>query len=206
MNRLDQELEEALSANADEAEGYSAPLHPETVPVHTAEKRRGYWVLAGLMGLAGAILLLVFSSVEGNAIYSKGVDELVRERSEAAGSADAEWLYSRQTRVEGVLVKGSLTHRQDPCEYRFKLERNGSVIDVHYPQCSVPDTFRDVPDVDVQVTAEGTLGQTGEFQATQIMAKCPSKYEMKQAAENGESAPHAFPMLGGDLPDNYPSR
>jgi len=63
---------------------------------------------------------------------------------------------------------------------------------VHYPQCSVPDTFRDVPNVDVEVTAEGTLTETGTFDASRIMAKCPSKYEMEQRAASGETVPHSL--------------
>ena len=55
----------------------------------------------------------------------------------------------------------------------------------------MPDTFRDVPGMDVAVTAEGKLTDDGRFEASQIMAKCPSKYEMQQRAEAGEQAPHA---------------
>ena len=31
----------------------------------------------------------------------------------------------------------------------------------------------------------------GAVEATQVLAKCPSKYEMKQKAANGEKMPHA---------------
>jgi cytochrome c-type biogenesis protein CcmE len=62
---------------------------------------------------------------------------------------------------------------------------------VHYPQCVIPDTFRDVPNVDDEVTAEGRLQKDGTFLAHQIMAKCPSKYDMKKRTQAGESAPHA---------------
>jgi cytochrome c-type biogenesis protein CcmE len=61
---------------------------------------------------------------------------------------------------------------------------------VRYAQCIVPDTFRDIPGMDVSVTAEGTLAASGDFEATQIMAKCPSKYEMRDRANKGEQAPH----------------
>jgi cytochrome c-type biogenesis protein CcmE len=55
----------------------------------------------------------------------------------------------------------------------------------------VPDTFRDMPGMDVEVTAEGKLDPEGHFEASQIFAKCPSKYEMKDRAAKGEEAPHA---------------
>jgi cytochrome c-type biogenesis protein CcmE len=72
------------------------------------------------------------------------------------------------------------------------LQENGQVLAVEYPQCVVPDTFRDMPGMDVEVTAEGKLAGSGAtFVATSIMAKCPSKYEMKQKSMSGEMAPHA---------------
>jgi cytochrome c-type biogenesis protein CcmE len=55
----------------------------------------------------------------------------------------------------------------------------------------VPDTFRDVPGMDVGVTVEGALQADNSFEATSVLAKCPSKYEMKDRANKGEQMPHA---------------
>jgi cytochrome c-type biogenesis protein CcmE len=44
--------------------------------------------------------------------------------------------------------------------------------------------------MDVDVTAEGRMTDDGYFLAYNIMAKCPSKYDMKQRAQSGEQAPH----------------
>ena len=55
----------------------------------------------------------------------------------------------------------------------------------------LPDTFRDVPGMDVGVTVEGELASDDSLEATQVLAKCPSKYEMNQKAAGGEKAPHA---------------
>ena len=52
-------------------------------------------------------------------------------------------------------------------------------MEVHYAQCVVPDQFRDVKGVQVEVTAEGRLASDGHLVASKIFAKCPSKYEMK---------------------------
>jgi len=153
--------------------------------------RRNVGLLAALLVVAGAILALVFTSVDEAAIYSVTIDQLDDEREQLSG---------RTVRVEGELVKGSLRHRAEPCEYRFTLKKNGETLDVRYPRCIVPDTFRDVPDMDVQVTAEGTLAEGGYFEANQIMAKCPSKYEMQQKASNGEAAPHQQLGVQQDLP------
>jgi cytochrome c-type biogenesis protein CcmE len=127
------------------------------------------------------VLALVFTSFKGSAIYSMGVDQLLKEQAKYG---------ARNVRVKGMLVKGTLSRRDNPCEYRFKLQENKQVLSVEYPQCVVPDTFRDMPGMDVEVTAEGKLGASGAFEATAIMAKCPSKYEMQQKSMSGEAAPH----------------
>jgi cytochrome c-type biogenesis protein CcmE len=121
------------------------------------------------------------TSFEDAAVYSKSVDQLVAEQDK---------LVDRNVRVTGTLVRGSLTKRDEPCEYRFKIQKNTKELPVRFAQCIVPDTFRDVPGMDVEVTAEGKLQGEGHFEATQIMAKCPSKYEMQQKAAKGEKAPH----------------
>jgi cytochrome c-type biogenesis protein CcmE len=92
--------------------------------------------------------------------------------------------------VLGTLVPGTLARRSEPCEYKFKMKKNDTEVTVLYPQCVVPDTFRDVPGVNVEVTAEGQLASNGTFHATQIMAKCPSKYEMRGKSGQGQTAPH----------------
>lgn len=180
MSRLDEELSRAVEESEAEAPAAAKDVPPEPPPERPNKRVRNVGLLAALLAMGAAILALVFSTAPDAAVYSKSVDELLAEK---------ERLASRNVRVVGNLVKGSLVHRQDPCEYRFKLEKNGATIDVHYPQCIVPDTFRDVPGMDVEVTAEGKLGD-GAFQATHIMAKCPSKYEMKQMEAAGQKAPH----------------
>ncbi|HEX2671830.1 MAG TPA: cytochrome c maturation protein CcmE, partial [Polyangiaceae bacterium] len=92
------------------------------------------------------------------------------------------------------LVKGSLMRRDQPCEYRFNLSKGGATLPVRYAQCIVPDTFRDMPGMDVMVTAEGKLDSAGNFEASNIFAKCPSKYEMKEMQKGGAKAPHVSQM------------
>ena len=144
-----------------------------------------------LLAVGGIMLVLVFTSFEGAAVYSKGVDELQADRAKLVG---------RNVRVEGKLVQGSLRKRDQPCEYRFALTKNGITLHVRYAQCIVPDTFRDVPGMDVDVTAEGRLAEAGYFEARQIMAKCPSKYEEKM--KSGESVPYnqAIPAIESEDP------
>jgi cytochrome c-type biogenesis protein CcmE len=145
--------------------------------------RKRLLLVVPLIMAAGAIVALVLVGMQDKGIYSKPVDELVAQKAKFVG---------KSVRAEGLLVHGSLVKRDDPCEYRFKIEKNGVELPVRFGKCVVPDTFRDVAGTDVGVTVEGELRSDDSLEATQVLAKCPSKYEMKQKAANGEKAPHAM--------------
>jgi cytochrome c-type biogenesis protein CcmE len=144
--------------------------------------RKRLLLVVPLLMAAAAIVALVLVGMQDKGIYSKPVDGLVAEKAKFIGKA---------VRAEGLLVHGSLLKREDPCEYRFKVEKNNVEVPVRFAKCVVPDTFRDVPGTDVAVTVEGVLQSDGSLEASQVLAKCPSKYEMKQRAAQGEKAPHA---------------
>jgi len=180
---VDKELARAVE-EAEAGDSVAAVVPATAEPTADPPKpKRSLGLLVGLLVIVAGVLTLVFTSFEGSAIYSLGVDQLVKEQARYA---------PRSLRVTGMLVKGTLARRDEPCEYRFKIESpgTGSVLPVRFPQCVVPDTFRDMPGMDVEVTAEGKLGPGGQFEANLIMAKCPSKYEMQQRAAGGEAAPH----------------
>jgi len=185
MSKLDDELARAVE-ESEAAEAHVVPAVPAQAP--RERPRRSVGLLVALLVMGGGILVLVLTGFENAAIYSKGVDELL---------AESDRLRSRNVRVDGTLVKGTLSRRDEPCEYRFRIQKNGKVLPVRYAQCVVPDTFRDVPGMDVMVTAEGKLADDGQFVASTIFAKCPSKYEMQQRAAKGEAAPHEAVRAGG---------
>ena len=185
MTRLDEELERAVASS--EAETPAETAVTKDAPAER-KPRRNLGLLVALLVMGGGALALVLTSFEGAAVYSKGVDELLAQK---------EKIGDRTVRVDGILVKGSLLRRDQPCEYRFRMTKNGQELPVRYAQCVVPDTFRDVPNVDVQVTAEGKYDESGYLEANNIFAKCPSKYEMQESAKKGEKAPHgAVPPAG----------
>jgi cytochrome c-type biogenesis protein CcmE len=184
MSRIDDELADAThepAASSDEDASEVAVAAPRALP-ERAEPKGNIKLLVGLLVAAVGIVALAMSFREA-AVYAKTVDQLMAQKERLAG---------RAVRVEGNLVKGSLVHQEIPCEYRFEMENGGAKVPVRYANCVVPDTFRDVPGMDVKVTVEGKLSaESGRFEATQVMAKCPSKYEMKEKAAQGESMPHA---------------
>jgi cytochrome c-type biogenesis protein CcmE len=188
MTKLDDELRQAIDSHEGMAKAEPAPGFAKPTPAAQAPTRRNLGLLIGLVVMGGAILFVVLSGFKQAAVYSKGVDELLRDKGR---------FESRTVRVLGTLVSGTLARRSDPCEYRFKMHKNDAVLTVLYPQCVVPDTFRDVPGVNVEVTAEGQLGADGTFHASQIMAKCPSKYEMRGKSDKGQSMPHGLTSQTG---------
>ncbi|HQY60114.1 MAG: cytochrome c maturation protein CcmE [Myxococcales bacterium] len=161
---------------------YEVPLRRREREALDTTTRTGLLIVIPLVMAAAAVVGLVFTGMEGKGIYSKPVDELVKAKGAFKG---------RAVRAEGNLVHGTLQKREQPCEYRFTIEKNGVQVPVRFAQCVVPDTFRDVPDMDVAVTVEGELLADNSFEATSVLAKCPSKYEMKDRAQKGERMPHS---------------
>ena len=193
MSGIDDELAQAVretEATPAPVAG-KAPKGQDTAQLEPEEQKRSWGLLAGVLALGAGVLLFVFNSGEDAVVYSYQVDEL---KAQAADLGD------RQVRVQGMLVSGTLTRRDEPCEYRFMMQKAGvhgvEPLKVQYAQCVVPDTFRDVKGVEVEVTAEGRLAEDGHLEASKIFAKCPSKYEMRE----GAAAMGKQPEHGGGAP------
>ncbi len=178
MAKLDQELEQALRATDEEAAaaGVVAPARPAA---RARPRPNNIPLLIGLLVVAGGVVAAVLFGFKEASIYALGTDQLVSRSAELTG---------RRVRVEGELVPGTLQKRDAPCEFRFRMRATPggasgeAEIPVYYPQCVIPDTFRDRPEGGVLVTVEGTLeksasGAAQEFKATLVMAKCSSKYD-----------------------------
>ena len=140
---------------------------------------------------AGGVVAILLNSGAGDAMtYSKLVDEVVVHPDRYLG---------RQLRVEGQLEQGSIRFREEPCEWRFVIEKNGQSMPVRFPECVVPDTFRD--GFGISVTVQGQLQANGSFLASEVIPRCPSKYEMQQRADNGEAMPHEMPAAPPSFED-----
>jgi cytochrome c-type biogenesis protein CcmE len=176
MSRLDDELMHVVSG-PEQALGQPPDFSqsPGGEPPRRGP-RRNFKLVVVLLGLGAIGAGVVLMSFESAAVYSKGVDQLLAERARLTG---------RTVRVEGTLVHGTLRRRDQPCEHRFEIAQGGAKLGVDYPQCILPDTFRDLSYAQVVVTAEGKLTESGRFQATRVMTRCPSKYEAR-SREPGE--------------------
>lgn len=135
--------------------------------------------------LGGALAAILLGSTASDAfVYSKLVNEVMTKPADFAG---------RELRVEGDLKPGSIQFRPEPCEWRFVVQKAGQEMPVQFPQCVVPDTFRD--GMGISVVVQGKLTQAGDgFLANQVVPRCPSKYEMQQKKQSGEVMPHAQPL------------
>jgi cytochrome c-type biogenesis protein CcmE len=159
-----------------------------------SDRKRNLGLLLGLLAVGGAALSLVLGGSTEDLKYSRTVEQVLANEQGDKGKV---------LTVEGRLVHGSLLKRDQPCEYRFKLrskENSSGELQVRYPVCIVPDNFRDVAGIDVDVSATGRIAG-GVLTADNISTKCPTKYEMEQQAKLGVKAPHAPGSASGlDLP------
>ena len=144
------------------------------------------WVkIGGVFALlGGGVAFLLWGTEASDALlYSKYVDEVMVSPDE---------FRDRDIRVEGQLQQGSVEFIAEPdCEHTFVLTRGGFDLPVRFPRCVVPDTFRD--DMPMDVVVEGRLQANDEFLATEVIPRCPSKYEMQERQQNGEEMPHEMP-------------
>jgi cytochrome c-type biogenesis protein CcmE len=100
--------------------------------------------------------------------------------------------YVRHLRVAGNVAPGSI-HRNG-ADANFTLLEQGKRLDVVYQGSEPPpDTFKD----DAQALAIGTYGRDGVFHATQLQAKCASKYAPAPGSRPRDPKPALQPAVEG---------
>jgi len=82
--------------------------------------------------------------------------------------------YSKRLRVAGNVVPGSIKRQGTHLEFLL-VEQDRTLPVVYNGTEAPPDTFKD----NAQALAEGKFGRDGVFRATNIQAKCASKYAPK---------------------------
>jgi cytochrome c-type biogenesis protein CcmE len=102
--------------------------------------------------------------------------------------------YTRHLRVAGNVAPGSI-HRIG-AGADFQLIEQGKLLTVQYRGSEPPpDTFKD----DAQALAVGTYSHHGIFHATEVQAKCASKYAPAPGAKPGAPATPAAPTTTATL-------
>lgn len=148
-----------------------------------APKRNiGPWIMVAVIMGVVVVIGSTFKPGQGALVYSKYVDEVMAE--------PARYQSQGELRVEGMVEAGTVQNQSGSREFRFRVERNGRSMPVHYVGI-VPDTFRE----GIGVTVRGRLLPSGEFDAREVVAKCPSKYEMRAAQQRGQTMPGGIPAM-----------
>ena len=88
--------------------------------------------------------------------------------------------YSKRLRVAGNVQPGSIKRQGTHLEFLL-MEQDRTLPVVYSGSEAPPDTFKD----NAQALAEGKYGRDGVFHATNIQAKCASKYAPKQPGQPG---------------------
>ena len=127
---------------------------------------KSYWKFAVLVAvIVGTLIWLAVGGTAGNMTYYKTVAELGQMGNRAEG---------KRLRVGGDVEPGSINRKGG--EVSFVLVQDRRRLKVVYRGTEpLPDTFRD----GAQALADGRIGVDGVFLASQIQAKCASKYEAK---------------------------
>jgi cytochrome c-type biogenesis protein CcmE len=118
--------------------------------------------------VVGSLGFLVYSGGASASGY-RMVDKLMTEPDR--------WV-DREMKIHGHVEAGTIVEKVEDqtTRRRFVLQKGGRSITVIH-EGPVPDTFKDQS----EVVASGTLRKRPdgryEFEATELMAKCPSKYE-----------------------------
>lgn len=129
-------------------------------PVRRRRKLPWGIVIAGI-AIAAAVIYLVVANTGATAEYYMTVGEL-----HACTTCSA-----RAVRVAGVVKAGSVTRNPQTQVVHFTVTDSTSSMPVVYSGV-VPDIFRP----GIQVVVEGHM-VNGTFQANNLLAKCPSKFQ-----------------------------
>ncbi len=138
-------------------------------------------ILIATVIILGTIGYLAYTGVEANKSYYVTIQELQGMGGHA---------YTRHLRVAGNVQPGSI--EREGAHLQFILVEQGRKLPVNYAGGDPPpDTFKD----NAQALAVGMYGRDGVFHATQIQAKCASKYAPAQpAAQSKQTA--SLPQKG----------
>lgn len=130
--------------------------------------KAGHKFLVGAALIVGSVGFLIAEGVKETGVYFLTPSEL------AAKTAADPSFYDVGLKMGAKVVPGSV--RRDPSSRQIDFVVSDGVQ--RYPvtyRGLVPDTFTDANDIEVIV--EGRLGRDGVFRATEVLAKCGSRYE-----------------------------
>ncbi len=124
------------------------------------------FVAAGLV-IVAAIGFLAVSSFQANSMYYMTVPEL-----KAQAQAEGAPFFDKTVRVSGPLHKESIDWNAKTLTLKFHINDGNEMFPVVFVG-PIPDTMENGE----TVVVEGKYTSEGVFNASNILVKCPSKYE-----------------------------
>jgi cytochrome c-type biogenesis protein CcmE len=157
--------------------GARAPTLIEAMKISPQTLRIG----AAAVIILGTITYLAITGVQADKSYYVTISELQAMGNKA---------YTRHLRVAGDVAAHSI--ERSGTNAKFVLSEQGHTLQVSYQGIEPPpDTFKDGS----QALAMGTYGRDGVFHATELQAKCASKYAAAKPAPNTASLKAPTPAV-----------
>lgn len=156
----------------------------ETTPVKTNQKK---FVFGGVLIIA-AIVLLIITNTRAGAQYFLTVDEIMDRKDE---------IVNKDIRVSGAVLGETIQYDTDNIIIEFEvahvpgdnkeIDAQGGLAFVLHQAVNNPDANRlhviyegvkpDLLQNEAQAIMTGKLGDDGNFYASELLLKCPTKYE-----------------------------
>lgn len=124
--------------------------------------------LLGAALIVASVGFLIAEGVKETGVYFLTPTEL------AAKTATDPTFFETGLKMGAKVVPGSIRRDAASRQVDFTVSDGTKSFPVTY-RGIVPDTFTDANDIEVIV--EGRLGRDGVFRATEVLAKCGSRYE-----------------------------
>ena len=145
------------------------------------------FIIGGVMILA-AVVYLIFSATTASAERFMTVDEMLAERPEIVGDS---------LRITGAVIGETIQYDADTLTLTFEIahapadfqeiEEQGGLAEVLYQAVTDPTRQRvkviyigvkpDLLRGEAQAIMTGSLDENGIFHATELLLKCPTRYE-----------------------------
>ena len=124
--------------------------------------------------LGAAVIITSVAALIAQGVKETGVYFLTPAELSAKTVADPTFVENVGFKVGAMVVPGSVRRDPNARTIDFKVSDGIKTYPVTYHGL-VPDTFTDANDIEVVV--EGRLGRDGVIRATDVLAKCGSRYE-----------------------------
>lgn len=170
-------------------------MEQSTAMENTGSGGRIKFIIGGLL-IVAAVVYLIVSSTQASAQYFLTVDELIAKGASMQG---------QDVRLSGAVVGDSITYDAQTLQLTFtiasipgdnkEVEAQGGLAKVLHAAVTDPNrariqvTYNGVkPDLlrdEAQAIITGKLDQNGNFVASELLLKCPTKYEEAVPSQAG---------------------